>query len=101
MTRLPKKLQDKLLQRDVQNTLRHLPETNNLVDFSSNDYLGLSRNPKLFQRASQILAERGILQNGATGSRLLSGNHSLYSELETKLSEFHQNRIGFGFQLRI
>ncbi|HEA20378.1 MAG TPA: aminotransferase class I/II-fold pyridoxal phosphate-dependent enzyme [Pricia antarctica] len=97
MTRLPKKLQDKLVQRDVQNTLRHLPEANNLVDFSSNDYLGLSRDAKLFQRASQLLAERGILQNGATGSRLLSGNHSLYSELEAKLSEFHQTESALVF----
>lgn len=90
MTRFPKKLQDKLALREVQSTLRHLPEPNDLVDFSSNDYLGFSRNGEIFERASQLLFEKNITQNGAAGSRLLSGNHPLYTELEEKLTEFHQ-----------
>ena len=90
MTRFPKKLQEKLFRREAQNTLRHLPERNDLVDFSSNDYLGFSRNREIFDRASRILSEKNIVQNGATGSRLLSGNHPLYAELEKKIAEFHQ-----------
>ena len=90
MTRFPKKLQEKLVRREAQNTLRHLPEGNDLVDFSSNDYLGLSRNREIFERTSQLLSEKDIVQNGATGSRLLSGNHPLYAELEKKIAEFHQ-----------
>lgn len=97
MTRFPKKLREKLVRREAQNTLRHLPEANDLVDFSSNDYLGLSRNRVIFERASQLLSEKKSMQNGATGSRLLSGNHPLYSELEVILSEFHQTESALIF----
>jgi len=97
MTRFPKKLQDKLVRRKTQNTLRHLPETNDLVDFSSNDYLGFSRNKDVFQHASQLVSEKGVSRNGATGSRLLSGNHQLYAELEKKLAEFHQTESALVF----
>lgn len=77
--------------------LRHLPKASDLFDFSSNDYLGFSRNGEIFQRASQILAENNIVRNGSTGSRLLSGNHPLYSELEEKLAEFHQAQAALVF----
>lgn len=77
--------------------LRHLPKASDLFDFSSNDYLGFSRNGEIFQRASQILAENNIVRNGSTGSRLLSGNHPLYSELEEKLAEFHQAEAALVF----
>lgn len=97
MTRIPKKLLEKLVRRKAQNTLRHLPEANDLVDFSSNDYLGLSRNRDIFERASQLLSAKNSRQNGATGSRLLSGNHPLYSELEEILSEFHQTESALIF----
>ncbi|WP_373519606.1 aminotransferase class I/II-fold pyridoxal phosphate-dependent enzyme, partial [Pricia sp.] len=97
MTRFPKKLHDKLAHREVQSTLRHLPEANDLVDFSSNDYLGFSRNGEIFGRASQLLSEKNIIQNGATGSRLLSGNHPLYAELEEKMAEFHQTESALVF----
>ena len=45
-----------------------------MIDFFSNDYLGLARNKAL---ASAILSEYSSLKgnlNGSTGSRLLSGN---------------------------
>lgn len=35
--------------------------------------------------------------NGATGSRLLSGNHPLYRALETELCEFHQSEAALVF----
>src|SRR5665811_1256272 len=97
MTRFPNKLQEKLVRREAHNTLRHLPEGNDLVDFSSNDYLGLSRNREIFERASQLLSETNMVQNGATGSRLLSGNHPLYAELEKKIAEFHQTESALVF----
>ena len=31
------------------------------------------------------------MQNGATGSRLLTGNHSLYTETETSIAQFHHS----------
>ena len=37
-----------------------------------------------------MLLDKDIKVNGATGSRLLSGNHALYSETEDFISQFHQ-----------
>jgi 8-amino-7-oxononanoate synthase len=87
---LPKKLQDKLQKRVENHALRSLPQSNDLVDFSSNDYLGLSQDVNVFQRAHEYLLEMELQQNGATGSRLISGNHELYEQVEGFLSEFHQ-----------
>ena len=50
------------------------------IDFSSNDYLGLSAHPALRQTAIQAL-ENG-LSIGATGSRLLRGHHAAHAALE-------------------
>ena len=59
------------------------------VDFSSNDYLGFSKNKSIFFRASEILNEQNLQQNGATGSRLLSGNHKLYAIAEAYIAKAH------------
>ena len=50
------------------------------IDFSSNDYLGLSSHPALRQ-AAIIALENGI-EIGATGSRLLRGHRRAHEELE-------------------
>ena len=97
MDGIPKRLQEKLARREARKSLRHLPDGDGLIDFSSNDYLGFSRNPEIFERASQLLTENPIPRNGATGSRLLSGNHALYSRLEQKLSEFHRTEAALVF----
>jgi len=89
MSTLPKKLQQKLRNRVKENTLRQLGKTTGLVDFSSNDYLGFAKNETIFSKTFQLLLNHDIAQNGATGSRLLSGNHQLYSLLEKQLEEFH------------
>ncbi len=85
-----KKLQRKLQTRVQNNALRELSRQNNLIDFSSNDYLGFSSSKKIFKQTHKSLEEKGIHQNGATGSRLLSGNHSLYPVTEKILADFHQ-----------
>lgn len=86
----PKILQDKLTARTVANALRQLPAHSNRIDFSSNDYLGFSKSAAIFEAAHQILVRRGIVQNGATGSRLISGNYPLYEETERQIAKFHQ-----------
>lgn len=86
---LPEKLQNKLNTRIQDNTYRTLGEPNNIVDFSSNDYLGFSKSKTIFSNAHQYLLDHNITQNGATGSRLLSGNHKLYNEVEQQISKFH------------
>jgi len=51
------------------------------IDFSSNDYLGLSTHPALRQTAIKAL-ENGI-EIGASGSRLLRGHRQAHEELES------------------
>jgi 8-amino-7-oxononanoate synthase len=52
----------------------------------SNDYLGLSRSSKLRELVSNKLTEFDF-SNGATGSRLLSGNSTYTEEVEARLSK--------------
>jgi 8-amino-7-oxononanoate synthase len=95
--KFPKKLQDKLQKRIENHSLRSLPQGNKYVDFSSNDYLGLSQDVNVFQRTHEYLVEFDLQQNGATGSRLISGNHELYTQVEDFLSEFHQAKAALIF----
>ncbi|WP_299531039.1 pyridoxal phosphate-dependent aminotransferase family protein [Ulvibacterium sp.] len=87
MAKLPLKLKAKLSKRKEDNFIRNLVEPLDLMDFTSNDYLGFARSKTIFSNAFKLLKKRGITSNGATGSRLLSGNHSLYKELEETLAE--------------
>ena len=93
MKQFPKSLQQKLQQREEQNALRNLPVVNDLVDFASNDYIGFAKNETIFHETHQYLLDKNIKVNGATGSRLLSGNHALYSETEDFISQFHQASV--------
>ncbi|HBR54692.1 MAG TPA: 8-amino-7-oxononanoate synthase, partial [Flavobacteriaceae bacterium] len=67
------------------------------VDFSSNDYLGFSTSELIFNRASEILKHHHLQVNGATGSRLLSGNHSLFRLAEDKIAQFHNSESALIF----
>lgn len=87
--KLPDNLIQKLENRKQNNSLRKLPVFNNLVDFSSNDYIGFSKSESIFKLTHAYLLENGIFENGATGSRLISGNHSLYQITEAFIAEFH------------
>lgn len=87
---LPKKLLLKLKYREENNSLRSLKAPSILVDFSSNDYLGFAKSEEIFEETHQFLVANNSKKNGATGSRLLSGNHILYPKVETFLSNFHQ-----------
>ena len=86
---LPEKLQRKLSRRKENNSLRGLKCSEGLIDFSSNDYLGFSASEDIFKEASKILKEHSLLRNGATGSRLLSGNSKLYEETEALIANCH------------
>ncbi|MBT8299165.1 MAG: pyridoxal phosphate-dependent aminotransferase family protein [Maribacter sp.] len=90
MEQFPEKLLVKLSERKDNNALRSLPDSNPLVDFASNDYLGLAKNEDVFQHSLKMLKEYDFIRNGASGSRLLSGNHILYTELEKKLCDFYE-----------
>lgn len=90
MKQFPKALTSKLEQRIENNSLRKLSSPNNRIDFASNDYLGFAKSETIFHETHSYIIENSILQNGATGSRLLSGNHKIYQEAESKIAKFHQ-----------
>lgn len=97
MKHFPNNLSQKLEQRIESNSLRKLSEQNNLIDFSSNDYLGFSKSETIFAVTHQLLLDLKITKNGATGSRLLSGNHALYNLAENFISNFHNSEASLIF----
>ena len=97
MENFPKSLLQKLQQREEQNALRRLTFPNNLIDFASNDYIGFAKNKLIFDQTHQLLLDKNIKTNGATGSRLLSGNHTLYTEAEAYIAQFHQTESALIF----
>lgn len=80
----------KLQQREELNAIRTLPVSGNHIDFSSNDYLGFAKSEVIYLQAQQIIAKNALNTNGATGSRLLTGNHNLYTEAEDTIAAFHK-----------
>jgi len=54
-----------------------------LLNFASNDYLGLSRHPLLVERSRAFAEQFGA---GSTASRLISGNLPAYAVIEEKLA---------------
>lgn len=54
-----------------------------LIDFSSNDYLGLSRHPELIRRARDFAQKYGA---GAGASRLVTGEMPPFAAIEAKLA---------------
>lgn len=56
-----------------------------LVDFSSNDYLGLARHPLLTERAREWTARHGT---GSGASRLVTGTSDAHLALEAKIAAF-------------
>lgn len=102
MRQLPKSLQDKLQQRKQNNALRKLPTHNDLVDFASNDYLGFANSVDIFNQTHKYLEDcfetrNNLKRNGATGSRLISGNHNLYHITEEFIANFHQSETALIF----
>lgn len=56
-----------------------------ILNFSSNDYLGLSQHPQVIQACQQAAAEYGV---GSGASMMVSGYHSQHKKLENALAEF-------------
>ncbi len=90
MAKFPENLQQKLNYRREENAFRKLSSKAGLVDFSSNDYLGFSKEKSIAEQAEKIWKNQSNLKNGATGSRLLSGNYALYNRLENCLIKWYK-----------
>lgn len=90
--RIEQKLKDKLRQRETDGSLRSLSVPRaGMIDFCSNDYLGLSRSEALHLEIQQKYEQLRLTSNGATGSRLISGNSLYYNELEIWLATIFQS----------
>jgi 8-amino-7-oxononanoate synthase len=86
MNSLEEYFSNQLQARESKGILRKLKiSDSSLKDFTSNDYLGLARTRALQDKIQQHVSNLNP-RNGATGSRLLSGNSILYQELERQLA---------------
>jgi len=86
---------DKLLELETRGQRRELVDTarssagrsrrgsRDVVSFCCNDYLNLSQHPRVKLAASKALEEFGV---GSGASRLVTGNHPLFAELEARLA---------------
>ena len=65
-----------------------------LINFASNDYLGLAGDQRLNQAAIEAIRNYGT---GSTGSRLLSGSRKLHQELEQAIAQLKQTEDAIVF----
>jgi 8-amino-7-oxononanoate synthase len=94
-------MEDEFLSKRLQERLDlHLFRSLNIprkgvIDFCSNDYLGIVRNSLLDGEENE--SNLRILKTGSTGSRLLSGNYQLVQDAETKIASFHDAQAALIF----
>ncbi len=69
----------------LRRTLRPRTPVPGLIDLASNDYLGLSRDPRVAAAAIEAVRVWGT---GSTGSRLVTGTTELHASLERRLAAF-------------
>ncbi len=74
-----------LEKREQEGNLRALLNVENLIDFASNDYLGLAKQLATYNSA------------GSTGARLLTGNNREAEDLEEKIAYFHKREAALLF----
>lgn len=92
-----KTVQSLLEKRRSNGLFRTLKKSTGLIDFCSNDYLGLAQSAELRQVIGQAVAAYPTLPNGSTGSRLLAGNAELAETLEAELAVFHEAKAALIF----
>ena len=69
-------------------------EGRSLINFASNDYLGLAADQHLKQAAIEAINHYGT---GSTGSRLLSGHRQLHHDLECAIAQLKQTEDALVF----
>jgi len=106
MTSLDRYAKDKLDELDRRHLLRRLSETDRedgiwverdgkkLLSFSCNDYLNFTQHPAVKQAAMAALERYGA---GSGASRLVTGNHPLYAELEARLARIKHTEAAVVF----
>ncbi|NJR38486.1 MAG: 8-amino-7-oxononanoate synthase [Leptolyngbyaceae cyanobacterium CSU_1_4] len=66
-----------------QDAVHILQDGRSLLNFSNNDYLGLSKRPALIQTAQKYISQYGT---GATSSRLVTGTYDIHEKVEQQLA---------------
>ncbi len=73
-----------------------------MINFSSNDYLGLSRHPLLRERSAEFMERYGA---GSAASRLICGSYKCFDEVERKLADLKGTEsallLSSGFQANV
>jgi 8-amino-7-oxononanoate synthase len=85
------RIKERLERRMAENAKRFLRTTEGMIDFCSNDYLGIATNHLLKG------SENDKNSTGSGGSRLLSGNYELIEKTEDKIASFHKAESGLIF----
>ena len=81
---LEEALAEDMAERKARGLLRRaVPQGAGPVDFQSNDYLGLARDPRVVEGARRALEAHGA---GGRASRLLGGGAKLFEEVESLAS---------------
>lgn len=93
MNHLPEEL---LAERQRQGLLRTLPpsEKKGVVNFASNDYLGLSTHPAILESFAQGIYDYGA---GSGASRLVCGNFAPHEALESTLASLKKSEAAVSF----
>ncbi len=90
-------IEQKLEERRAADSYRTLKPDNALIDFCSNDYLGFASSAELKNKTGREVNNSGLIANGSTGSRLLSGNSNYIENLEQYIAGLHKAEAGLIF----
>ncbi len=90
-------LEQRLAKRKNDGLLRTLKQSQGLIDFCSNDYLGFANSGELQSLIAQFPVPPQHTVLGSRGSRLLAGNTVFAEELEKFIAGFHRAESGLLF----
>ncbi|WP_342047023.1 glycine C-acetyltransferase [Bacillus sp. OTU530] len=66
-----------------------------VINMSSNNYLGLANNERLIQKATEATKQYGV---GAGAVRTINGTMTIHNELEKRIAEFKHTEAAIAFQ---
>jgi 8-amino-7-oxononanoate synthase len=67
------------------NAMKYKVNGKSVINFCSNNYLGLAQDPKVIEAAEKALKKYGV---GSGASRLVSGNFDVHEELESSIAKY-------------
>lgn len=97
MTLLQDRIKAYLKERTDNLLIRQLVVNHLCIDFTSNDYLGLSKSAWVKNKVEKEVKYNTSYRLGSTGSRLLSGNYSEIENLESILAQHFKSEDALYF----